>query len=210
MSSAVSSLANFSNNMMPGAQGANQYTFGLANPGANGGYANGIFSKLAPQSADAPNSPGINSNLQNVQAQQLQNAQSFRANMPSMNAQLTNQMNVQGGNALGQNLQNINSGNSARGLMYGGINAGQQQGARAQMATGLAQGKSEINSNLANAANTLDAQAVQTGMGVQASQNQIENQVYSQAMSMMNLNNSYFGGLMSGGGKIGGMMAAGG
>lgn len=156
----------------------------------------------------APNgSNGSNANLSAVQQAQLANAQSFRQNIPNTEAQLGSQLAQQTNNQMGNAISQTRSNNSARGLLYGGVNAGQEQGIRNQAASNLAQGQSNINANTQNAAFQLDQEAANTGFGIQQSQQAIQNDIYSQALANMNAASSGISSLLGAGGKVvGGML----
>lgn len=144
----------------------------------------------------APTAPGVNPALTNLQTQQQTNATNFRNNIPQMEQSMGEQLKSQANQMMGQGMSQINNSNNARGMGYGGVNQGQQQKLRAQTQSGVAQGQSNINAGLQNAANTLDAEAVNTGVGIQQTQQSIQNQIYSQAMTQMNANNSMVGGFL--------------
>lgn len=163
----------------------------------------------ATRSGSPPGAPGINKNLGKTQAAQLENAQSFRDRLPGLENQLGHQLGEQSNQQMGQNLHDVRQSNSHRGLLYGGINAGDEQQVRGHAASSLAQGRSNINSGMENAANTLDAQAIKTGMGVQQTQQSIQNSIYGQALANMQAQNQLIGGVFGGMGKIGGLLAAG-
>lgn len=76
--------------------------------------------------------------------------------------------------------------NSHRGLLYGGINAGQEQGVRAAGAVQAAQGRSKINQGLMTAADTMDKNAIKTGFDTQKMQQSIADSVYRQSLADMN------------------------
>lgn len=159
--------------------------------------------------AGKPAAPGINNNLGTVQSAQLANAANFRQNLPGLENQMGHQLADQSNQQMSQNIQGARQNNSARGLLYGGINAGQEGAIRANAAHGLAAGRSDINQGLLNNANTLDAQAIHTGLGIQQTQQSIQNSIYGQALADMQARGAAIGGLMGGVGKIGGMFAAG-
>lgn len=147
----------------------------------------------AMNGSDAPEAPGVDSNLQRLKEAQLQNAKNFRTNLPGMKSQMTQDLRQTSNAQLSNDLGTIQNNNSARGLLYGGVNQGQKAGQRANSQIKLASGIGAINSGLDNAANTLDAQAIETGVGIQQTQQAIQNQLYSQAMTQMNANNSMIG-----------------
>lgn len=149
----------------------------------------GIVHKSGDDGSRGPDAPGVDPNLARLRAQQEQNAKQFRANMPGMQKTMGENLKTDANQALSGSLKNINQGNSARGLLYSNINQGQKAGARAKAQSGVAKETANINTGLLNAANTLDAQAIQTGMGIQQTQQQLQDDIYSQAMARMNAQN---------------------
>lgn len=184
----------------------NKYTGGTANPFESGGNINKLI-----KGPDKPDAPPPDPNLAKIHQQQLSNASNFRANTGNMENQMYSQLQQQGQGQLNQNLSGIRSMNSRRGLLYGGVNAGQEQGARGQMAQSLAAGRSNINAGVQGAADTLDQQAVQTGLGIQKNTQAIQNDIYAQALGSMQTQNAMFSGAMGllGGGAAKGMMGSG-
>jgi hypothetical protein len=154
-----------------------------------------------------PPAPGVNPALTNLQTQQQTNATNFRNNIPQMEQSMGEQLKASANQTMGQQLGGLGSYNSSRGMGYGGVNQGQQQRVRSAAQSGVAQGQSNINAGLQNAANTLDAEAVNTGLGIQQTQQSIQNNIYSQAMTQMNANNSMVGGFL-GTGLLAGLVLA--
>jgi hypothetical protein len=183
MGSAVSQISK-------GLNSASKATGGLSNYFAPAGITGAMF----PYN-EAPSAPGVDPNLQSLKDKQSQNAQQFRQNIPGMEQTMGNQIKKRGQQNLGQNLNYTKSYNSGRGLLYGGINQGQMQGQRAASAQNVASGINTVNTGLENAANQLDAQAIETGVGIQQNQQAIQNQLYSQAMAQQNANNSLVGNI---------------
>lgn len=168
----------------------------LGNTMAGSAYYLGGMDKDQPT---APDAPGINDNLSRLKAKQMAQAQQFRSNLPSMKNKMASDLRVEGNEAMSAQANNINESNSRRGLLYGGINAGQQAQAKNSAQGRLAKAISANNVNLDNAADTMDAQAVDTGVGIQQSQQAIQNQLYSQAQARMNGDNQITGSIIGGG-----------
>lgn len=137
-------------------------------------------------------------------------ASNFRGNIGSTEGNLYNLAQQQGQAGLNQGLGLLKSRNSSRGLLYGGINQGQEGQARSAMSEALANQRSSINSNVENEANLLDQQAVQTGVGIQKNAQQVQNDIYSQAMADMNANNAEWGSALSAIGAGAAIVATGG
>lgn len=153
---------------------------------------------------DAPDAPKIDPTLGNMRKAQANQAKDFRAGMPGYQQQLSSNLRQQGSYDLDQGLHDTRQANSSRGLLYGGKNLGDEQSVRGQIGNRMAQGTGQINTGLQSAANQLDANAVQSGLAIQQSSQQIQDQIYGQALARMNGNNAAFSGLMSAGGQIAG------
>lgn len=128
-----------------------------------------------------------------MQQQLVNNARNFRQNIPNLQQQLGQQFRVAANDSMNQGLHSIQQNNSNRGLLYGGINQGQQAGERARAQVGVAGGIQGINRDLNSAANTLDQQAIGNGVSIQQTQQAIANDAYSRAMASMNAEDSTFG-----------------
>lgn len=155
----------------------------------------------------APSAPGEDPAMAKLRAQQMQNAKEFRANMPNMQREMGENLKTTANQGLSAANKNTNEGMSSRGLLYSNLNKGAQAGNRSRTQAGVAKGTSDINTGLMNAANTLDTQAIETGVGIQQTQQAIQNDIYSQAMAKMNAQNAQAGGLMGLAGTAG-MLAA--
>lgn len=151
---------------------------------------------------DQPEAPGVDPNLQRLKEAQQKNAQEFRQNLPGTKSRMAEDLSVQSNLATSAGNKQIQESNSRRGLLYGGLNQGQQLANTAKQKSKLGQAINTSNVNLENAANTLDAQAVETGMGIQQSQQAIQNQIYNNAMAQMNAQNQMVGGLIGAGTTI--------
>lgn len=147
----------------------------------------------------APASPGINPDLNNLKQQQAQYAKDFRGALPQIQTQMQGQLQSDTAKGLRQNVGAIRSSNSSRGLLYGGVEQGQEAGARASSQRGLISGMSSINTGLQGAADQMDKAALQTGIGIQQQQQSMQNQIYQNAMAAQAGQNQIFGSLASAG-----------
>lgn len=157
--------------------------------------ANNLFKPPAQ-----PTAPGVDPGLSAVQQQQQQQAQQFRANLPQNENTAYSDLAQASGANTNQAVRQAGSSNSARGLLYGGVNQGQQQGIRANNQVNLAKGKSDINNQYETEANKMDAAAVGTGVAIQQTQQSVQDQIYKQALLNMNNQNNAFGSLLGAGG----------
>lgn len=142
---------------------------------------------------DPPAPPGTDPNLEKLHQDQLKHAKDFRANIPEMQREMGANLASEAGHKLNAGLMQQNQAANRRGLLYSGINEGQKMGMRGQSQAAVAKGTSDINSGLLSAANTLDTQAVQTGVGIQQAQQEIQNQIYSQAQARLAAQNQMIG-----------------
>jgi hypothetical protein len=149
-------------------------------------------------------------NDQQIQGAQNYYATQFRNNIPQTENTLYNQFSSGQNQQMNQGIKNVQQHNSSRGLLYGGVNAGQEGAVRAQTSGALAQGRSAINQSVEGAANSMDQSAIDTGIAIQQQQQQMQNAIYSNAMAQMNAQNGVFGGLLSAGGMaLGAYLGAG-
>jgi hypothetical protein len=142
---------------------------------------------------------------QQAQSGQQYGAQQFRQNIPQTENTLFNQMSSGVNQSMNQGIKNVQQHNSNRGMLYGGVNAGQEGAVRAGAAGSLAQGRSGINSGVENAANSMDQSAIDTGVAIQQQQQQMQNAIYADAMAKMNNQNGAIGGLLGAAGTGVGM-----
>jgi hypothetical protein len=149
------------------------------------------------------------SNSEKMLNQQQYFAKDFRDKLPQMENQMGNQAAGSIGASADQGVRASRASDSSRGLLYGGVHAGHEGAIRGEAAAEMAGARSNINQGLLSAADSMDANAIQTGVAVQQQQQQMQNAIYSQAMAKMNAENASFGGLMSAGGMLAGGYLAG-
>ncbi len=173
----------------------------LLGQGANGrNFANGVFGNA--DGSNQPTPPKTPSSLAGLQAQQQQYAQQFSQNLPQMQQKMAGLLTQQANQQMSGQIAQVKNQNNRRGMEYGGVNQGQQGQVRAADQQNLGQAITGSNANLENASNTLNAQAVETGVGIQQTNQAIQNQIFQQQMAQMNSQNSVMGsalgtGLMS-------------
>jgi hypothetical protein len=152
----------------------------------------------------APAAPqGVTAPQEQLQQSQIAQQQAFQANMPTMQKQMGDQLKSQFNNQLQGNIKAVQTKNSARGLGYGGLNAGQKMAETSREQSGLATGLGNINTGLENANQQMQAQALGTGVGIQNTNQQIQNQLYQQQLGEMQSQNSMTGSLMGSLGTLG-------
>lgn len=123
-------------------------------------------------------------------------AKSFQERLPQMQAKMAQQLTQQSNQQMQGALQQNKQANFSRGMGYGGIEQGQQAGIRVGSEQQLAGQISGANASLENASNTLNAQAVETGVGVQQTEQSIQNSIYQQQMANQQANNNITGSIM--------------
>jgi hypothetical protein len=201
----LTSLPNPLNTAGPLSGVTNKFTGGLQSPFGQGG----VLTNLIAGGQKGPNAPGVDPALIALKQKQVANANAFRKNLPNMQGQMTSQLEEQAQGQLHDTVGTIRQNASNRGLLYGGLRAGSEGKARAGIAKNLAAGKMDINSMTNTAADQMDLDAIQSGINIQKSQQEIQNNVYAQALAKMQGQGAILGSIFSAGGSIlGGKMGA--
>lgn len=184
-----------------------EYTYmGSQNTAAQhrGGYGGAAYT-------NGPQGQGtyvFNSPAQNAMLAQQYYAKQFQGNESNLENQLGSQLSSQANSQMGQNLNAVRQNNSRRGLLFGGVNAGQEGAVRSGAAQDIASGRSSINQGVVSAGNQMNQDAINTGVAIQQQQQQVQNAIYSQAMASMQSQNAAIGGLLGAGGAVlGGYLA---
>lgn len=173
-----------------------RYTNFMMNPGGAAAGAGGAQAIGAMSPISQPPPPETPQTLNELKKNQLEYANQFQAQLPQMQKQMAEQLSTNANKSMNAQLKQVNQRNSARGLAYGGVNEGQQQNVRSQSQGALAESIKNSNAGLLNASNTLNAQALETGVGIQQTQQAIQNQIYQQQLANMNANNAITGSMM--------------
>lgn len=147
------------------------------------------------------------SNYNSPKGAQERFATEFRSGLPQMQQQMGDQLTKQSGMQMQQNLRGLNEDDSSRGLLYGGLHQGKEARVRGGAQANLAGAMTHMNSGLQNSANSIDQQAIQTGLGVQQFQQQQQNQIYSRALAEMSASNAFTGNIIGTGIATGLLMA---
>lgn len=132
-------------------------------------------------------------------------AKEFREQLPETEQKLIGQLGQETSRGLNKNIQGIREGASSRGLLYSGMRQGAEAGARNQAGGLLARGQQGIKESLRKQAESLDNQAIQSGIDIQQSQQRIADMAYQQALAEMQSENSMFGSIMGAVGTAVGM-----
>lgn len=151
-----------------------------------------------------PSAPGVDPAIADQAAQQKKQADDFKASMPGLNNDLYNQVaKTERGNLAGQ-LSGIKSRDSSRGLLYSGMHQANELGAMAQSGSRLATAKASINTDLAKHLATMNDLAINSGMQLQQNQQDLNTNIYNQALYNMNQNLALGGAVGNAAGRIGG------
>ena len=150
-------------------------------------------------SGKPPAAPGVDPNLENLRAEQARYAQEFRGELPGLKQKMTSELTQDVNKGLQEGLRASRSGASARGLLYGGVQQGKEGKQRAAAQRGLMSGISGINIGMDEAANMMDAQAIQSGVNLQATRQALQNMIYQNAMARQAGQNQIFGSVASAG-----------
>lgn len=142
-----------------------------------------------------------------LMGQQQFYADKFNQNIPNMANEMQGQAAADINGRMTQGIKNVQQSNSARGLLYGGVNAGQEQRVRAQAAGDLAHAKSNINQGLISAGQNMRSNAISTGVSYQQMQQALNNAIYSNAIAKLNGDSSMTNSLLSSAATIGGIAA---
>jgi hypothetical protein len=147
----------------------------------------------------------IDPNLVAMQKSQAKSANDYSANMGNLRADQGNAAEDSSRNKLAKSLAQTNASSNSRGLLYGGYNQGQRANTIAGNQSELNATKANINTDTQNNLNTLQNQAIQSGLGLQNAQNQLNQNNFNYQMNRQKQQQEAEGGLLSGVAKIGGM-----
>ena len=165
---------------------------------------------IAPEEEAAISKPGEDPKITELRRQQMQQAKDFRQNMPSLQEKAFGNVAARENQRLGQEVKDIQAGSNRRGLLYSGLREGKESGARAASASNLASQRSSINDAYEQKAKQLEMNAIDTAFKQQQSQQQIEDEIYNQALANVASKNAASSALMSAGGQVAGRSMGGG
>jgi hypothetical protein len=161
-------------------------------------------------SGEDPNiqAPQVDDRLKKIRDAQIEQARTYRANLPLEKERQGELAGNDSRLALSQKLNDIKQNASSRGLLYSGLRQGAESGAAAQAGGDLAAQREAINQRLEGQGNAFDTQAIQTGMGVANQQQGMNDFVYNQALAQRQQKSQAMGGLGEGLGALAGSTAA--
>lgn len=117
-----------------------------------------------------PQLPDVDSRLKSIRDAQVNQAQSFRSNMPQMQQQQQSAATSAATQQLNKQKKDIAQSSQARGLFNSGIKQGKQAEAEGATGSALASRRSEINKGLQDQLGSLEGAAVESGLGVQSAE----------------------------------------
>ena len=124
-------------------------------------------------------------------------ANKFQEQLPQMQGQMANLLSQNANETMNAQVQQNKSKNTQRGLSYGGIAQGEQAQIKNQVQQNLSNEIAQSNAGLLNASNQLNAQALQTGTGMQGALQAIQNSMWSREMASQQASNAVTGNVMS-------------
>lgn len=126
----------------------------------------------------------------------------FQSGLPGMEANMGNQLSAGITGQMEQGIKQTQQNNSSRGLLYGGINAGQEGAVRAKASSDIAKGRSSINSGLLDAADKMRSGTVDFGLQLQKSKQALYDSIYQQSMAELASDNAQLGQVLGTAGLI--------
>lgn len=152
----------------------------------------------------------VDKNYEGLVKQQSNLANQYTKNLPSTQGQLANVAQDQARSQLAQGYQAADRYSNSRGLLYGGLGAGNRAGVENQIAGNLSNQLQQNNLNTTNQANNMQNAALQSGINLQQMQQQSYNQAYNQALANRQQALGQQNGLLGGIASLGGMVLGGG
>lgn len=133
-------------------------------------------------------------------------AQNYRRQLPGLQQSMANQAAGTGRQDLARDLAKGSQGMSKRGLLYSGLQQGEQAGARGKFYTDQSQKRAQINEQTEAQARQLEDQAMQAGLQAQAARigntNQAYNTALAQKLGAQQGQQGLFGSILGAGGKL--------
>lgn len=143
-----------------------------------------------------------------LQQQQVDYAKKFRENLGGMEEQAFRPQRESAVTSLAQQQQNIRAGASNRGLLYSGLRQQDEANAGANTEANLQNKRADINNSFKQSANAFDQQALSSGMQIQQNAQDIQDQLYNQALNQYQQKNGSLLGSLAGGGIIGSALSS--
>lgn len=183
-------------------QGLN-FTAGLTNPIIGGAQ---LIDSAMGKEGQAPDSPGIDSGLSDIQKAQNEQYDQYKQNLPQMQNQMQERLTKQANIGVAQGQHQGEEKMSARGLGYGGLNEGMKQQVASQGQQQLAGQLAGANKGLLDMGTQIQQGGMQTGLGIQGQMQQMQNAIYQQQLARQQSQNQQTGaglGLLANAGLMG-------
>lgn len=132
----------------------------------------------------------------------------YRDRLSGTQAEMGNQAEEQSRRNLAQSMSGIDQAANQRGLLYSGLRAGSQAGARAQEAQNLSQQKANIYDQTNQQAEQLDTGAINAGYQQQTAQQKASDDAYQAALAKMQSGQGVTNALLNAGGAVAGKAIA--
>lgn len=182
----------------------------IATGGITGGLMREAGRAIAPEEEAAIAKPGEDPRMTELRRQQMLQAKEFRQNMPSLQEKAFGNVAARENARLGQEVKGIQASSNRRGLLYSGLREGQESGAKAASASNLAGQRMSINDAYEQKAKQMEMNAMDTAFKQQQSQQQIEDEIYNQALANVANKNAATSALIGAGGQLAGRSMGGG
>jgi len=144
----------------------------------------------------APESPGIDQGLSDIQKAQNEQYDEYKKNLPFMQNQMQERLTKQANTGIAQGQHQGEERMSARGLGYGGLNEGMKQQIASQGQQQLAGQLAGANKGLLDMGTQIQQGGMQTGLGIQGQLQQMQNSIYQQQLARQQANNQIGGSAM--------------
>jgi hypothetical protein len=191
----ASATSNFSNNVNQIRKDPVRNVLGPMFGGAAGAMAVDTYREGTKESP-APESPGIDQGLSDIQKAQNEQYDEYKKNLPFMQNQMQERLTKQANTGIAQGQHQSEEKQSARGLGYGGLNEGMKQQIASQGQQQLAGQLSGANKGLLDMGTQIQQGGMQTGLGIQGQMQQMQNSIYQQQLARQQANNQIGGSAM--------------
>ncbi len=161
--------------------------------------------KSPPPSGAPPQDPAIDQ----ITTEKQNQAKDFRSGIPQMEKGLTRQYALKAHQDLAGQLAQIRRDSAQRGIMNSGVRLGNEAGAGANSAAGVAQMKTNLHTAALGQADQLDQDAINAGITQTQIAQQLQDNIYNQALKNLANQNSAISSIGTAVGGIAGTAAAG-
>lgn len=174
-------------------------------PGIIGGIGGGQYASDQIQGGGpgVPPPPAEDPRIAEITKAKQQQAKEFRAGIPGLEAGMTRQYKLQAHNDLAGQLAQIRRDAAKRGIMNSGIRLGNEAGAQGAEASNIAKMKNMLHTNIASQADQLDQDAINSAVTQTQIQQQLQDNIYNQALKQLQEKNSALSGI---GTAVGGLV----